>query len=125
MYLRTLSGTVGAVIILAACASAGTAPLRHGPADRITQEQIQQYKGDNVYLLIQSYHATWLQPRGRTSLSGPVTVYIDEMPQPDGVDSLRTLKPFQVKEIRYLDSREATSRFGTGHSNGAIMVTLR
>lgn len=125
MYRRTLPEAVGAVVILAACASAGLDPSHRARDNRITQEEIEAYAGDTVYLLIQSYHANWLQPRGRTSASGPVMVYIDDMPQPDGVESLRALNPLRVEEILYLDSREATNRFGNGHGNGAILVKLR
>jgi hypothetical protein len=124
MRVRDFVGMVGTGLILAACATGGGASsARLG--DTITQEQIESYSGDSVFLLIQSYHPSWLRERGRTSLAGPVMVYIDDIPQPDGVESLRALRPLQVQEIKYLDSREATNRFGTGHANGAILVTLR
>jgi hypothetical protein len=31
----------------------------------------------------------------------------------------------RVREVRFLDSREATQRFGAGHRSGAILVSTR
>lgn len=126
MKLRTLVGAFGIVLVLGGCASAGgVSSARSG--NTIPRQEIEAYSGDNVYLLIQSYHPAWLRARGRTSmgLAAPVMVYIDAMPQPDGVESLRNLRPQQVEEITYLDSRAATNRYGTGHTNGAILVKLK
>lgn len=113
-------------LILWGCASAGTSPT-HADTDVITREQIDAYHGETVYLLIQSLHANWLQGRGQVSLRGaaPVRVYVDGVPQYDGVQSLEAMRPRDVQEIRYLDARQATTRFGTGHTNGAILVTTR
>jgi hypothetical protein len=30
-----------------------------------------------------------------------------------------------IEEMRFLDKREATTRFGTDHAEGAILVTTR
>jgi len=113
-------------LVVYGCASSGTSRTQYS-ADVITQEQINAYEGDSVYLLIRSLHATWLQERGRVSLrrSAPVVIYIDGIPQYNGVEALKNLRPPEVQEIRHLDSRQATTRFGTGHSNGAILVTTR
>jgi hypothetical protein len=126
MHRRILAAAVVSALIVFGCASPGTPPT-HYSADTITEEQIDAYNGDTVYLLIQSLHASWLQERGHESMrvAAPVMVYIDGIPQYDGVDSLKNLRPREVQEIKYLDSRQATARFGTGHSNGAILVTRR
>jgi hypothetical protein len=39
--------------------------------------------------------------------------------------SLQQITVASIKEVRYMDAREATTRFGTGHGSGAIIVTLR
>lgn len=126
MRVRILTTLATAGMILGACASAGVQQT-HRQQNVITQEQVKAYNGESVYLLIQSQHPSWLRERGRASmrLSSPVMVYFDGMPQPGGVDALRSLMPRQVLEITYLDSRAATTRFGTGNGNGAILVTLR
>jgi hypothetical protein len=95
-------------------------------SDTITTEQIDAYSGNDVYLLIQRLHPSWLRERGRASieLSTPVRVYINGLPR-GGVQVLRALTPRDVLRIQYLDSRQATTAYGTGHTNGAILVTLR
>jgi hypothetical protein len=37
---------------------------------------------------------------------------------------LRELRSEGIAEIAYLDASSATTRFGTGHDNGAIMVKM-
>jgi hypothetical protein len=38
---------------------------------------------------------------------------------------LRLIQTSTVQEIRYVDGRAATLRWGTGHGAGAIVVTTR
>jgi hypothetical protein len=54
------------------------------------------------------------------SKAGPV-LYIDEIKQ-QGIDQLRTLRPADIFEARYMTGNEATGRYGAGHENGAILV---
>jgi len=54
------------------------------------------------------------------SKAGPV-LYIDEIKQ-EGIDQLRTLRPADIFEARYMTGNEATGRYGAGHENGAILV---
>ena len=42
-----------------------------------------------------------------------------------GLDALHELPSASVRKIRTLDARDATTRFGTGHSAGAIIVLTR
>lgn len=52
--------------------------------------------------------------------AGPV-LYIDEIKQ-EGIDQLRTLRPADIFEARYMTGNEASGRYGAGHENGAILV---
>jgi hypothetical protein len=36
---------------------------------------------------------------------------------------LRSVSVANVEEIRFLDARDATTRFGTGYVSGAILIT--
>jgi hypothetical protein len=38
-------------------------------------------------------------------------------------DSLSSIQARNVREIRFLDARQATLRYGTDHTVGAIVVT--
>ena len=41
------------------------------------------------------------------------------------LESLSSIPVEQIREIRYLASTDATLRFGTGHTEGAIVVTSK
>ncbi|NIR38167.1 MAG: hypothetical protein GWO22_19955 [Actinobacteria bacterium] len=51
-------------------------------------------------------------------------VHIDGIRQTE-IEVLTSLPAREVGEIEYLPGREATTRFGTGYSNGAILVRTR
>src|SRR5215813_4062155 len=41
------------------------------------------------------------------------------------LDALNSINALDVAELRFLDARDATTRFGSGHTTGVILVTLR
>lgn len=76
--------------------------------------------GQSVYDAIQFLRPQFLIRRGGGSSAMPV-VYVDNIRR-GGPETLNEIFVFQVEEIRYLSSSEATMRFGTGHPGGAILV---
>ncbi len=80
----------------------------------------------NAYEAVSRLRATWLRPRGVTSLSlrHGVKVYLDGM-RMGGVEELRQLDAKSIGSIQHLDGVEATLRFGTGNGDGAILVYTR
>lgn len=125
MRTRLLLVMLGVGLVLGGCATAGDSG-RSGSRDVISQEQIDRYDGHSLYLLVQSVRPMWLRTRGSGSmqLAEPVRVYVDGVAR-GTVRTLENLHPRDVAEVRYLSGREATMRFGTGHPNGAILVTLK
>jgi hypothetical protein len=53
-----------------------------------------------------------------------IQVYVDGSRVGD-INSLRQLRPEDVKEIRHLTAAEATQAYGTGNTMGAIVVTRK
>ncbi|MEY4008385.1 MAG: hypothetical protein RLZZ467_1452 [Gemmatimonadota bacterium] len=53
-----------------------------------------------------------------------VVAYVEEVRLGD-VESLGTVMRATVREIRYIGATDATTRWGTGHSNGVIQVVLK
>ena len=51
-------------------------------------------------------------------------VYLDGF-RYGGIESLRSISASDVAEVRWLSSMDATTRFGTGNTAGAIAVTSR
>lgn len=122
----TLLISSGACYTRAASGAAG------GSANLLTLESIEPYAHMTAYEIIERLRPEWLSARQAGAFlggnarvgEGLVQVYLDDVRQ-SGVDELRTLEGRFLAEIRYLSSSDATMRFGTGHSAGAIMVTSR
>lgn len=115
-----------------ACYTRGTSTNAGGGANILTMEAIAPYDHMTAYEVIERLRPEWLSARQAGAFLGGnarigedlVQVYLDSV-RLSGVDELRSLEGRHVAEIRYLGSSDATMRFGTGHSAGAIMVTSR
>lgn len=108
---------------LHACASLSTTPPSSGGPDVITREDMAGLERLTALQVVERLHPQWLQTRGLDSFeeSNEVVVYIDNTRR-GGINELRRLNATEVGEIRYLDSREATTQFGAGHPSGAIFL---
>jgi hypothetical protein len=79
----------------------------------------------DAYQLVNRLRPLWLTKRGVGSINLPaaeVAVYLNGM-RIGGPDALRDIPRTGVLEMRFLRGTDATQRFGTGHENGAILVT--
>ena len=105
-----------------------TGPKRS--ADMILAEEIGRAAVTNVYDAISRLRPEWLarETRSLTSSSqggepARLIAYFEDA-RYGPVDALRTLPIAGVQEIRYYDPTAATARYGTGHTAGAIAVTM-
>ena len=131
----------GLALVLVACGGGGsgtasqttTAPRTvRGPADLITEAEISAGPNyQNAFEVVQNLRPGMLIPRGvganqsGTNLeSVPIVAYMDEV-RLGGLSGLESIPANRVKEIRFLSARDATTRYGTGHSSGAIVVTTK
>lgn len=117
----------------------------NGPAPRrshvIPEETIRESTASHVLELIRRERPQWLRRRGtktldivatrtamgQTSASAedvPIRVYVDGVERRGGLDELRGIDVAQVREVRFVDARQATTRWGQGHINGAVEVSL-
>jgi hypothetical protein len=123
-----------AVLLLAlvGCASApaagGEAPARR-QTNLITLEEIQQHaQASDAFEVIRALRPNWLRTRGQQSLSDPtagqVVVYLDGT-RAGGPGFLRQIAVQNMQSAQYLNAGEATSRFGTGHTGGVILIVTR
>jgi hypothetical protein len=124
LNLIALSCTVA----LSACASAGGGGRTDGSV--ITVEEIDLLgPGVSAYEAIERLRPTWLRDRGVNSMSPGAAgdtrprVHIDTTPY--SLEDLRSFRGTDVQTIRFMDARDATTRYGTGYVNGLIVVTTR
>jgi len=114
-------------LLLMACVASSQSGSSDGDPDVITREEIQDIgEVGDAYTLIQHYESQWLRKRGQGSINkeNEVAVYIEDSRQ-GGPNTLRQIDISNVRKIEYLSASEANMEFGSGHSNGAIMVYLR
>jgi hypothetical protein len=102
--------------------------------DLITESEITSRAADatNAYQIVQKLRPQMLRSRGAVSTnpndptgqSSMPRVYVDNVSY-GNVESLANLNASQVKEIRFLNSRDATTQYGTGHVGGVILVLTK
>ena len=123
------------VLVLAGCGAAVTAS-GGGNSNLITSELLREAEAEglSVYQIIQRNRPRWLRAsRGDTSFgnvaggsegSDFARVVLDGAPYGD-LNDLRRINTVSVESIEYMGASDATTRFGTGYSGGAILVRTR
>lgn len=117
-------------VILTSCSTVSSAgdPRTVG-GDVITAAELEQYQGDDLLDVILRARRNWLQTRpsltAREQDTNPIVVVIDGMPATPGLDPLRSIRVADVREVRRLSASDATTRFGTNMTAGAILVETK
>ena len=86
-------------------------------------------RGDiqTAYDAVRRLRPQFLRKRGSATIAMPqaeIQVYTNGVRR-GGPAILREIPASSVVEIRYMNSNDATTRYGTDHSNGAILVTTQ
>lgn len=104
-------------------------------ANTVTANELTESGAQNLYQAIQILRPQWLRARPRTTMGAAssrsggtasadqTVVYLDQN-RYGGLTSLQQLTTGGVVEIRFFDGVEATNRFGSGHTAGAIVVRM-
>jgi hypothetical protein len=131
------AGLVVAALVMAissGCATAGSASSGTSKGTRsqdvIAEAEIasRAREATTALQVIEQLRPQMLRGRGVSSpsdVSGEATlpkVYVDEVSY-GNLNTLSNVSAGQIKEIRFLNSRDATTRWGTGHMGGVILVT--
>ena len=117
-----------AAFVVVLCWGCATTQMRGSTssADVIVRSELAPLGSMSTLEALQRVRPRFLQPRaasGAMSRSAEYPkVYLDNVPL-ESVNGLRTVPVSEVFEIRYLDANDATTRYGTGHTAGAILVT--
>jgi hypothetical protein len=136
VLIVTLAGATG-------CASSGSTSQAGEPQTSAVQAPVRPRRDPNVITaeeiaarptlsarqVIEQLRPQFLRVRGTTTLGNAQTqdviwVYVDGT-RMGTLEVLNNIGAHEMREIRYLNPSEATNRFGTGHVQGAIIVTRR
>ena len=127
MRALALTAFAAASLTVSACASSGSSGSSSTrDRDVITQEELEGVGRGFMYEAIRRLRPRWLDS-SRTAIGGAQEgprIYLDGQYWGD-TDQLRTFDITGVIEVRYLNSNDATTRFGTGHLAGAILIVTR
>ena len=130
MYKLRLFFSFVFLIISIGCASGGTgSSARRTNSDVITRLELDEISMANQSVMeaIGRLRVTWLRPRTPASIQ----FNSDRLPkamidnQQFELDFLHQLRIEDVEELRFVNARDATFRWGTGFANGVIEVTSR
>ena len=115
------------VVLASGCAPPGGTGERRD-RDLLTREELEGMDHLSAFDAVRRLRPTWLQAeRGRDSFVAQdrrsTRVYVNGVRYGDKA-SLQSIQVRDVESIRFLDKREATTRFGTDHAEGAILVRL-
>ena len=123
---------LGSMLLLAGTAQAQDAAKKEKPksggANLITQAEIEYANASNAYEAIQRLRPRMLQRRMGSSTdkgeAGEIVVYLDDAKY-GFPDQLSSISADRIKEIRYINASDATTKWGTGYTEGVIQVTTK
>ena len=131
--LRILAVAAFGLLLAAGACATGTTGGARAQGDVITLEEIEQASVRDAYEIVRQFRPRWLRGRGpqtftddvrNTTTPGYPKVKVDELPPMD-LESLRDIRVVEIAEIRYINPRDATLRYGTGFSGGIIQVITK
>ncbi len=119
---------VGSLTIGGGCATNPQSGGSGSGPDVLTLEQIRRIDAHDALDVVRRLRPAWLRPRGATRFGGePVAepvVYLDNVYIGDP-RALAGVRAENLYEIQHLSASDATIRYGTGHTAGAILVTTK
>jgi len=91
-------------------------------------DEIAEVAVTTAYEAIRKCRPQWLHTRASPTFanldSSPPALYLDGI-RLDDFRQLAQLRSEMVERMEYMNPSDATQRFGTNHSGGAILVTTR
>lgn len=128
MPVRSVLALVLGLSLLTVPGCAGTGSGSGPGQGPITRADLDDVSMGDAYEVVQRLRPAWLRPRGRVSIQSTTAqnpvVYVDNI-RFGNPSSLRQVSADAIEEIVYMGASEATTRYGTGHAGGVILVRTR
>jgi hypothetical protein len=126
--MRNLAFCLLAALFFIACAASTETQSPRRSANLITEEEIAASTARDALEAVQLLRPDWLIPRGVASIRSPeatIPVAYLENNKLGDVENLRNIPTMDIAEIRFVNSHDATTLYGTGHVGGAIVVKTK
>ena len=109
--------------VSASCSSGsgGSSGPRRDP-NLITTEEMAEFTTLTAADVVRRLRPRWLQGRG--GANAPILI-LDGARMGDAANALRSISVSDISEMSYLNASDATMRYGTNFTGGAIVVTSR
>ena len=104
-----------------ASGGASGTPVRRS-SSRIDETELATVAETDVFTAINRLRPAWLRPGSRGTLP---EILLDGTPQSGGPEVLRNFRAADVSTLEYMSASDATTRYGTGYTAGAIIVTTK
>jgi len=90
-------------------------------------EDLEPWAAEDLLTVIQRLRPRWLTSPLAVGMSGPAprSVVVDDVRQPGSLELLRGYVAGHVAEARFMNARDATTRYGINMMSGAIVVRLK
>lgn len=116
------------VLVLAACYPGRANSGSGGSPDLIGNWELQELADYNALDAIRRLRPAWLRGGTRPAIAVGQTstyprVHLNGVPL-QNISELEQIDARDVREIRFLNGPDASTRFGTGYVNGAILIAL-
>ncbi len=107
---------------LVGCASGGGGSSRPAGSSmtRIVRAELAELPEMNAFQAIERLRPRWLQSRAGDA----VQLYVDGSRR-GNVGDLQAIRVIEIEQMEYMSASDATTRYGTGHAGGAILVSSR
>lgn len=118
---------LAAALLASACAVGAPTSGPSGSRDEITRQELDELNADDVMEAVTILRPQWLRYRPMRTPGSPepvVGVVVDGRPRGTRAD-LAQIPIGSVERIQFMSAGDATIRFGTGYTGGAIIVTTR
>ena len=122
LVLTLFALSLGATGCASGSGGGGGGGAPRGSSTRIVADELATVSQLDLYAAIQRLRPAWLRPGTRGQLP---EVIVDGSPQAGGAEGLRSFRSGDVGQVEYMNASDATTRFGTGYTGGAILVTTR
>lgn len=132
MYRRSTRLVIPLVVLLsaglAACASGGGGQAsRAGGGDLLTAEEMAEWASQDLFDVVRRLRPRWLQSRAPATAQGrqSLAIILDGVRQDGGPEVLRSFRAGEIGSVQYMNARDATTRYGTDMTGGALIVLTK
>jgi hypothetical protein len=127
MYKSSVS-IIALALVMASCSSAGTGSAASRTSNVVTAEELVEVDYLSALEAVRRLRPNWLRVRGQATFnrqaSAGIRLYVDGRRRRD-IFELENIPAADIRGMRFLTSREATTRYGTDHGDGAILVETK